>query len=219
MLLCMDTMDKRFLLILTAIIVVFVGIFMFGKSDNSSSGNGSGKAQPSNHVVGANTKGVALVEYGDYQCPACAQYFPIVKEIKAKYGDQISFRFANFPLVQIHPNAMVSARAAEAAGMQGKFWEMHDLLYGNQSAWASSSNASAIFEQYAKDLGLDVSKFKQDAASSGVLDAINADTAEVQALGGDSTPTFVINGKKIENPTSLEGFTKAIDEAIKNANQ
>lgn len=210
-------MDKRFLLILTALAVLFGGIFWFNKSKAPAPGTGT-NAKPSSHVLGNNTKGVTLVEYGDYQCPACSQFAPIVNEIKKTYNDQILFRFANFPLVQIHPNAMISARAAEAAALQGKFWEMHDILYQEQQTWSTASSPKQYFDQYAKSLNLDIAKFDKDMASSAVLGTIDADTAEVQALGGDSTPTFVINGKRLEkNPNSVEEFKKIIDQAIKDA--
>lgn len=212
-------MDKRFLLILAALILIFGGIFWFTKSKSAAPGTANGETQASNHVSGANTKGVSLIEFGDYQCPACGQFFPITQALKSKYGDQISFRFANFPLVQIHPNAMVAARAAEAAALQGKFWEMHDLLFQNQESWAQMGNPSPVFEQYATSLGLDVAKFKTDSASSAVLATINADTAEAQSYDAQATPTFILNGKKIDNPTSLEAFSKVIDEAIKNNQQ
>lgn len=212
-------MDKRFLLILTALILVFGGIFWFTKSKSSAPGTSGSQSKASNHVIGANTKGVELIEFGDYQCPACGQFFPITQQLKAKYGDDISFRFANFPLVQIHPNAMVAARAAEAASLQGKFWEMHDLLFQNQTTWSGMGNPSPVFEQYAKSLNLDIEKFKADSASSAVLETINADVQEAQSYDASATPTFILNGKKIDNPTSLEAFTKVIDEAIKNKQQ
>lgn len=212
-------MDKRFLLILACLVILFGGIFWVTKSKSNAPGSSNNQSQASNHVTGENTKNVTLIEFGDYQCPACGQYFPIVQEVKKKYGNDISFRFANFPLVQIHPNAMVAARAAEAASLQNKFWEMHDLLFQNQSTWSSMSNPSPVFEQYAKSLDLDIEKFKQDSASAGVLATINADTAEAQSYGATGTPTFVLNGKKIDSPSSLEDFSKVIDEAIKNSQQ
>ncbi len=195
--------------------VIFGGIFWFGKSKSPSS-NKNSAATASNHVEGKNTKNVTLVEYGDYQCPACGQFYPIVKQLQTTYANDISFRFANFPLVQIHQNAMVSARAAEAASLQGKFWEMHDILYENQATWSAGSNPNPYFEQYATSLGLDLNKFKQDMASQAVLNTINADVSQAQALGATGTPTFVLNGKKIDSPSSLEAFSKIIDEAIKN---
>jgi len=210
-----STMDKRFLLILAGLAVLFGGIFWFNKSKAKTT---TTQGTPSNHVIGTNTTGVTLVEYGDYECPACGQFYPIVKEVQKTYANKIAFRFANFPLVQIHPNAMAGARAAEAASLQGKFWEMHDLLYDNQSTWSTGSNPQPYFDQYANSLGLNITKFDQDMNSSAVLGTINADTAEVQALGGSGTPTFVINGKRIDtNPGSLDAFKQLIDQSIKNA--
>lgn len=209
-------MDKRFLLILAALVIVFGGIFWFTKSKSSAPGGGSNSSQESgsNHVLGNNTTGVTLVEFGDYQCPACYQYYPLVKQVQEKYNDQISFQFRNFPLVQIHPNAMISARAAEAAGLQGKFWEMHDLLYTNQNDWAQVGSPSSIFVQYAQQLGLDTAKFEEDMNSAAVLAIINGDVSAAQSLGATGTPTFVLNGKKIESPATLEAFSEVIDKAI-----
>lgn len=214
-------MDKRFLLILAALVIIFGGIFFFTKSKSTAPGtNGNNSADGgSSNIVGANTEQVTLVEFGDFQCPACAQYYPIMKQVKAKYGDQIAFQFRHFPLVQIHPNAMVAARAAQAAANQDKFWEMHDLLYENQTSWGQSSNPTAFFEQYAAQLGLNVETFKQDMNSAATLAVINADVAQGQSFGATGTPTFVLNGKKIESPNTAEGFFKLIDEAIAQNNQ
>jgi protein-disulfide isomerase len=151
-------MDRRFLIILSVMVIAVAGVFFLNKSKTNTPGS-TNSGQASNHVEGKNTKGVVLVEYGDYQCPACGQFYPIVKQLQSTYTNDISFRFANFPLVQIHPNAMAGARAAEAAALQGKFWEMHDLLYENQTSWSSGTNPQPYFEQYAGSLGLDVNKF------------------------------------------------------------
>lgn len=211
-------MDKRFLIIIAVLVVIFGGIFWFTKS-NSSNNNGSGgqnssQASGSNNFTGNNTTGVELVEFADYQCPACYQFHPVVKQLIEEYGDRVSFRFRNFPLVQLHPNAMIAARAAEAAGMQGKFWEMNDLLFTNQQNWASVSNPTNIFVQYAQQLGLDTTKFQEDMNSSATLAIINADVSAAQALGATGTPTFVLNGKKIDTPATYEAFTKLLDDAI-----
>jgi len=211
-------MDKRFLLILAALVLIIGGIFFFTKAKTSAPGQGGTNKAASSHAQGDNKK-VVLVEYGDYQCPACGQFYPIVKQLQAKYANDITFRFANFPLIQIHKNAMVGARAAEAAALQGKFWEMHDLLYENQNTWSASSDPNPYFVQYASSLGLDITKFKQDMASQAVLNTINADTSEAQATGATGTPTFVLNGKKIENPSTYEAFSALIDQAIKDANK
>ncbi len=209
-------MSKRFLLILAALAVVFIGVVVYSKNkdSNTASNNSASTSEGSNHILGANTGGVELVEFGDFQCPACRSYFPVIEQVQEKYGDQISFQFRHFPLVQIHQNAMVAHRAAEAAGKQGKFWEMYELLYQRQQAWQSSGNPTAVMEDYAAELGLNIDQFKQDFASDPVNDVIQADIRLGQKFGATSTPTFVLNGQKIENPSDLAGFSKLIDEQL-----
>ncbi len=210
-------MSNRFVVILLALVVAFAGVFLVTKKKNTSNSGGTNSAAKlSNHIEGQGKKGVTLTEYGDFQCPACGQYYPLVKQIKAKYASDIVFQFRNFPLTQIHPNARAAARAAEAAGKQNKFWEMHNILYEQQQSWSTASDPNSFFQQYAKQLSLDTVKFKQDAASSAINDIINADVAEAERLGANSTPTFVLDGKKIDkNPQDLDGFNKLIDAAIK----
>ncbi len=213
-------MNKQFLIIVGVIIAALIGVFAFtNKSDNGGSGGEGNNSSASNHVEGAGKKGVTLTEFGDFQCPACKSYYPIVKEVKKFYGDDITFQFRHFPLNQIHPNAYAASRSAEAAGKQGKFFEMHDLLYENQDSWASSTNPTPIFEGFAKQLGLNVDQFKTDSASEAVGETINADIKIGQGLGVNSTPTFAINGKKIESPKSVDEFKALIDEAIKSSSQ
>jgi len=210
-------MDKRFWGFLAGIVVIFGVVFAI---TNHSNGSGStsaskGSAGLTNHIEGKGSSGVTLVEYGDYECPACGQYYPIVKQVQAKYADQIFFQFRNFPLYQIHPNAIAGARAAEAADLQGKFWQMHDALYENQNDWGQSSDPTPFFNQYAQQIGLDVNRFKTDFKSSLVNDRVQADLKEGNKLGIDSTPTFFIDGKKISNPPSADAFNQVIDNAIK----
>lgn len=215
-------MSNRFFIGLLIAIVLFVGgfaVFKQDKKDGASSG-----VQPTNHVKGAGTSGVTLIEYGDFECSACFEYEPIVKKVIEKYGDQITFQFRSFPITSKHPNSFAAHRAAEAAAKQGKFWEMHDILYARayqQTAqgpapieWVATSNPSTFFESYAREIGLNLEQFKSDAASSEVNDFINADIAASKDVPVSGTPTFLINGKKIETPTSLEDFYKLIDEAI-----
>ncbi len=211
-------MNNRFVIILLVTVAVIAGVFFFTKHKTANNNNtkASSSAQPSNHVIGSGKSGVVLVEYGDYQCPACGQYYPIVKQVVEANKDNITFQFRNFPLVQIHQNAFAGSRAAEAAALQNKFWEMHDLLYENQQSWSSASNPNSYFENYAKQLGLDVEKFKTDMGSNQVSDVINADIAAGQKLGANATPTFILNGKKLDqNPRSLDEFNKLIADAIK----
>lgn len=207
-------MSKRFLLALVVIILGFGGILWLTK-DKAGAPASNNSAQPTNHLYGEGKKGVVLIEYGDYQCPACEAYHPIVKAVAEKFKEDIYLQFRNFPLSSIHPNAFASARAAEAADKQGKFWEMHDLLYEQQDTWAQSTSAKAIFDQFAVQLGLDLTKFQQDFASDEINDLINADLKEAKNMGADSTPTFVLDGKKIdENPRDQAGFEKLITDAI-----
>ena len=207
-------MSKQFLAIIAVIVLVFVGIAAFGghKSDNSKS---SGKAgTPTSHIEGQGKSGVTLVEYGDYQCPFCEQYYPIVKQVQNEFNDQIFFQFRNFPLTQVHQNAFAGARAAEAAALQGKFWEMHDLLYESQSQWSESSDPTSFFKQYAQQLGLNTAQFNKDYASSKVNDAINADMAAGNKLKISGTPTFFLNGKQINVSANANSFESQIKDAI-----
>lgn len=213
-------MSKNFAIVLAVLVVLFGGLLIFNKSNNSDSASGNGNTenvQPSNHIQGDESAPVTLTEWGDFECPACGQYYALVKQVKQEYGDEIAFRFRHFPLISIHQNAIISARAAEAAGMQGKFFEMHDLLYENQDQWSQSTSPTQIFEDYARQLDLDVAQFSKDIKSNTTNRIVQADLAEANKRGYSSTPTFEINGEKIENPRSLEDFQEVIDQALKEA--
>jgi protein-disulfide isomerase len=208
-------MERRFLLILVALVLVFGGFIYFNKKGDESDSNGNTTAQPSNHTYGNGKKNVTIVEYADFQCPACAGYFPIIKQVKEQYKEDVTFQFVNFPLDSIHPNARAAHRAGEAASNQGKFWEMHDLLYENQQSWAGLTDVQSVFEGYAQQLNLNIEQYKTDVAKSETNDIINADISEGQKLKVSSTPTFFINGAQIEEtPRDVAGFAKLIDEAI-----
>lgn len=207
-------MSNRFAIIIVALIIIFGGIFFINKNKADAPNASSNAAQVSKHIK-EGSSGVTLTEYADFQCPGCGAYYPIVKQVMDKYAGKVTFQFVNFPLVQIHQHAMAAHRAAEAANKQGKFWEMYDLLYANQTAWSSSSNTSTIFEGYASQLGLNKDQFKQDSASSAVNDVINADLAAGRKLNVNATPTFFLNGQKLDQPPQdLDGFTKLLDDAI-----
>lgn len=213
-------MSKQFVAIVVACLIALFGIFaLTSKKDSSTNTNTNSNAPTlSNNVIGQNVKKVSLVEYGDFQCPACGQYHPLVKQLVDQYKTDIQFQFRNFPLQSIHPNARAASRAAEAAAKQGKYWEMHDLLYEQQASWQDSSNARSIFEGYASQIGLKLDTFKTDFASQEVNEIINADYKEGEKLGVTGTPTFFLQGKKIDkNPQTLDEFKKLIDQAIKDA--
>ncbi len=204
-------MNLKTILIVLGAIVAVVGFLVFTQPAEQST------SEPSNHTQGAGTGGVTLVEYGDFQCPACAQYFPILKQVKDEYGDRITFQFRHFPLESIHPNARASSRAAEAAARQGKFWEMHDHLFTYQSEWQSTGDPLSLFEGYARTIGVEnIEQFTADYRSSEINDVINADLQAGRDLGVQSTPTFVLNGELIDpNPSaSFDAFKALLDEAL-----
>jgi protein-disulfide isomerase len=207
-------MDKRFIIILIVVILGLGGLFIFNHNRAKAPGNQVGV---SNHTEGNNTKHVALLVYGDFQCSACKAFFPIEKQVVEKYFNDISFTFRHFPLDSVHPNARAASRAAEAAGLQGKFFEMHDMLYENQESWLNQSSPQAVFDSFAKVLNLDVTKFQADFSSQLVNDTINADFREGTDKGINGTPTYILNGQTLNNEdiSSVEKFSAKIDEAIK----
>lgn len=211
-------MSKQFLGVILIVILIFVGIFALSGNNKSNSPTSSGptgsKSALTQHIEGQGKDGITLVEYGDYECPYCGQYFPIVKQIQTEYDSQIYFQFRNFPLVSIHQNAFAGARAAEAAAMQNQFWQMHDLLYEEQNQWVSASDPTPFFNQYAQQLGLNVTKFKADYVSGTVNDLINADMAEGTKLNIQGTPTFFLDGKQISVAESASSFEQLINAEI-----
>jgi protein-disulfide isomerase len=211
-------LSKEFIAVLIVVVVGLFGLFTVTKKDNGS--NSASDVQPTSHTVGKGTKNVTLIEYGDLQCPACQQFYPILNQVKQEYGDKITFQFRHFPLNQSHPHAYQAARAAEAAGKQGKFFEMHDLLYENQQSWSGLSDVTSTFEGFAEQIGLNMEQYKNDVISADVGAAIDADIKAGQAIGANSTPTFVINGQKIEpNPQNLQEFKDLIDSKIEESSK
>lgn len=202
---------KQVIIAVLVIVGIIAGASFFGKDKEvvvgSTSNNWSGQEQGV----------ITVTEYADFQCPACASFFPIVAQVKEQFKDKVRFEYKHFPLVKIHPNATSAHRAAQAAAVQNKFWEMHDLLYQNQQSWQGSSNAASIFEQYASEINLDMTKYATDVASSDVLAAINADLEAGKQLNVNSTPTFFVDGKQVEDTTSIasvDGFASVIQAAI-----
>ena len=212
-------MSKEFIAVVIVVVVGLFGLFAVTKKDGNGASNNT-NAQPTSHTVGEGTAGVTLIEYGDFECPACQQFYPIVKQVKEEFGDKITFQFRHFPLNQIHPHAYQASRAAEAAGKQGKFFEMHDLLYENQQNWKGLSDVTDVFEGFAEQIGLNMEQYRTDVISGNIGAAIDADIKEGQGVGANSTPTFVINGQKVEeNPRTFEAFKELINSKIEEASQ
>ncbi len=158
-------------------------------------------AQPPN-MLGSPTAAVTVEEFADFQCPTCAAIHSRMKEIHAIYGNRIKFIYRSFPLTQIHRNGYDAAVAAEAAGMQGKYWDMQNQLFTNQQSWANSDDARKIFNDYAQKIGLDVDKFQNDMLGIGAKSRVDADMQRGQALKIQGTPTIFINGREL----TLEEF-------------
>jgi protein-disulfide isomerase len=159
---------------------------------------------------------VTIEEFGDYQCPPCGVLYPELEKIRADYGDsRVRLIFRHYPLVRIHPNALAAAHAAEAAGLQGKFWQMHDQLYRGQKSWEKSGDARTAFATYARNLGLDAERFARDMNNDETDRRIVADHERARTLGVDSTPILFVNGRKLPpNAQTARDVRAAIDAAL-----
>ena len=163
---------------------------------------------------------VVLIEYSDFQCPACASFYVIVEEILDEFGSHMQFAYRHFPLKSIHDKASLAGQAAEAAGLQGKFWEMYAEIFENQAMWKqlSVNDAENYFTKYAANLDLDQKQFIEDLNSSKVENLVEAEFKSAREGGLNSTPTFFLNGEKIENPKDLQEFRTLIRNAIEQTN-
>ena len=197
------TREAKILSAIFGVIVIgMVAIFAFAGGGGSTADNNSETVdqsklvRPDSHKIG--TGSVQVVEFGDYQCPACAAAEPNVQKLKQEMGDKITFVYRNFPL-PIHKNAMPAAEAAEAAGAQGKYWEMHTKLFTTQTEWENLPNPVDKFAEYAKELGLDADRLKKEVEENKYVDFINQDKRDGDDVGVSATPTFYVNGKKAES--------------------
>ncbi|CAN5861602.1 thioredoxin domain-containing protein [soil metagenome] len=171
-------------------------------------------AQPP-HFKGGQNASVTVEEFADYQCPTCAVMHPVMNEINAAYGSRIKFIYRNYPLVQIHKNAYEAASSAEAAGLQGKFWEMQNLLFQNQRNWSNVADAKPVFEGYAQTIGLDVEKFKADVLGVRARERVDLDLRRAQSLNLSSTPSVLINGKPVPfEQMTVDGMKQMIDAEL-----
>ncbi len=177
-----------------------------------SAGNKDDSRQ-AGHVRGPLNARVKIEEFGDFQCPSCAALSPALSQAEQKYHGKLYVIFRQFPLAS-HPHAQEAARAAEAAGLQGRFWEMHDLLYGSQLMWTRAAETRELFNQFAKSLGLDVERFKIDLESEQVKARIVADQQRAASLGVNRTPAIFINGERLPDSSLNQ---KALQEAIEGA--
>lgn len=161
------------------------------------------------HIVGPHDASVVLVEYGDFECPYCGRAYPVVKAAQRALGDDIRFAFRNFPLAEAHPHARKAAQAAEAAGAQGKFWEMHDMLFEHQDALESADLVA-----YAQALELDTVRFERELEAGTYEKRVREDFRSGVRSGVNGTPTFFVNGYRYDGPSdNAEEFIEALREA------
>ncbi len=199
------------------LIIGLIVVGMIASARKSAKANGfieiMNTASTTDWITGNASSTITLTEYSDFQCPACAFYYPIVEKTLKERGDKIRFIYRNFPLPQ-HQNAMSAAQAAGAAGKQGQFWEMYSMIFGTHDKWENSTTTVDTFREYAVKLGLDIQKFDADYLSDDVKQKILNDEQQGSAAGINSTPTFYLNGKKTKMPENSVDFVKLIDEAI-----
>lgn len=201
------------IVILVGIIIVFVSLFYVFRGNGGGSNIVSTYTENESWKNSANVRGpenapVSIVEYGDYQCPACGAAAKVVKDVLDLYKDKVKLEYRHFPLPQ-HGFAMSASIAAECAGEQGKFWEMHDKLYENQKDIGDKEN----LKKFASEVGVDAQKFDACFDNNGYVDKINKNKSQGEADKLSYTPTFIINGQKLES-FKLEDFKSAIDKEL-----
>jgi len=208
-------------------LLMFVGIIAVAKNKNNpKTEDGKVTIADNGHIKmvepkttdstasAENSKVVTLVEYGDFQCPACKLYYPDVKQLLVNNPGKLRLVFKNFPLINIHPNAMDAAIAAEAVGKQGKYFEFIDILYEKQTEWAELKVPDDKFVEYAKSLGIDIDKYKNDLKDPVITALIDSQRNEGIANGVTGTPTFFLEGVRLNTPANLTEFQKVISDAI-----
>lgn len=213
---------KKFLKPLVVIVIaigIAAGTAVYLSRTSAQHAEDTGPVKPvqikGGHFRGPENAQVTLVEFGDYECPSCGAYHPFVKEILSRYPDKLRLEFHHFPLIGIHPNAMLGAMAAEAAGEQGKYWDMHDLLFEHQREWGENRNAEVIIMALASRLGLDMNKFMQALRSPTVQDRILRDEALADQLKLNETPSFLIDGQRVYPKASIQEFVDLIEAHLR----
>lgn len=221
---------KGWIIFIAICVVLFGGLVVWSGRDRVDvSGVDTNKIQSAaensgnlaDHVYGNKDAKVVLIEYGDFQCPGCGSAHPIVKSLSEKYKDSMAFVFRNFPLTNIHPNARAAAASAEAAGIEGKYWEMHNLIFENQASWQSASTEERgnLFAGYAEQAGLNRGTYDATLTnrSADINKKINFDIALGRKINVSGTPTFYLNGTKLADNqfNSEEAFEKALLDEFK----
>lgn len=217
---------KRFLpfvLIVIVLVAAVAGGWVLLRSSQQSRNSNTPTPDPATEVQGAeppHLRGnanapVLLEEFGDFQCGACGSYYPELKKIETEFGDKLKVIFRELPLVTVHQHALLAAQAAEAAGLQGKFWEMHDKLYEDQVNWTTKNDLVPVFVDYAKQIGLNTDQFMKDLNGEKVAGRIFQDGKRAHSFGLKGTPSFFVNGKEAKDDNwKPEGLRRMINDAL-----
>lgn len=190
----------------TVVLVAIIAIVFSNSNSQKQAVDQAVLLEGATHVVGPENAKVTIVEFSDFQCPACRAVEPLLAQVRAQYPNDVRFVYRHFPLLQIHPFAELAARASVVAANHDKFWEMHDWLFANQDTWAgagSQDEAQEIITAAAEQLGLDKMAFTEEIQSDTVKSTVAADMALGTQLGVNSTPTIYVNGQKLSAPQQL----------------
>ena len=211
-------MGKGFWVVLAAVVVIMIGaVMIFGDEAAAPSPevDDPHEITDSDFSQGESDAPITLVKYSDFQCPACGAAAGILEEVKDEYGDDLQFVYRFFNVTDPALTTRNASLAAIAAGEQGSFWEMHDLLFERQQSWSGDPQARSLFDDYAEELGLDMEQFDEDFDNGG--DRVDRDIGIARQLGVQSTPTFFLNGEQIQNPMSMEAWRELLDEELAEA--
>lgn len=208
--------DSGIIITVAGVVLVLILAVLFFAFKGEPKADNALLVRDDSYKTTTDMKKVVVAEFADFQCPACSTVAPNIEKIAKENSENVTFLFRHFPLPQ-HANAPIASEAVEAAGAQGKFWQMYDLLYLKQSEWSESTDAINIFIGYAKDLGLNTDQFKSDVTGQKYKSKIDRDTNDGNQLGVNATPTFYINGVKYSGKFDYDSLKKAIDSAVSKA--
>lgn len=220
-------MDKKGWLIFSVIVIALFGILIYRSQSEKITltdvdpfqiqGASENNGEIADHVLNPSDNSLTLIEYGDFQCPGCQSMYPIVHKITEEFASDIQYVFRSYPL-SYHANAKASAAAAESAGLQDRYWDMFDMIYSNPDDWenAGATERTEVFLRYAKELGLDTNRFKEDLDSERVKKKINFDVSLANLSNVTATPTFFLNGEKLDSDKIVteNGFREIVKEAL-----
>lgn len=204
-------------IIIATVAILLAGIFLVS-GDSQSQQQTDIQITESDNTQSNPDAPLTLVEYSDFQCPACQAYSSTLKQLNQEFPDNLRLVYRHFPLRQIHRNAEPAARAAQAAAKQEKFWQMHDLLFENQNQWSDEKNPKDKFKEYAASLDLNLEQFETDYDSQEIKNKVFNDSQSGSQLGVNSTPSFFLNGERLQNPRNYEEFKNIIQSELDKIN-